>query len=265
MRVGKLNKIIQLILFTAILLGFSPVLWAKSVALPRVVSLKPNITMNLIELGAEDTVVGMTKYCPKPNESAKVIGDYNSVDIEAVIRLQPDLIVTSTENSQSRQFAALKKAGFKIQLLDYSSLAQMKQSFLKLGELVGKKLEATQVIAGMDSKLEQLKKEQSLHRVPQSFIVLVQRRPLMVAASGSFVSNLFEEAGLKNAFGKNAIHYPVMDEEEFIREIVTYTFELVHDAKDFEPEFFNKTVTPLKMQHYYATPKAIDTLAQLLK
>jgi ABC-type hemin transport system substrate-binding protein len=70
----------------------------------RLVSLKPNITMTLLALGTASDVVGVTKYCPKPNKAATIVGDYMSINVEDIVRLKPDVILSSRENSQNRQY-----------------------------------------------------------------------------------------------------------------------------------------------------------------
>lgn len=232
----------------------------------RIVSLKPNITQVLTSLGAGDQIVGITKYCERPNHKAKVVADYNNVDVEAVIRLKPDLVLTSPENSRSRQFEALKAAGLNSHLFEFDSYAKMKASVLAIAKLIGRPLVGGRVVARMDSKLVRLAdKLKSQSKVPKLFIVIVQRHPLMVASGKTFISSLFEEIGLKNAFHFNKIAYPVIDEEELIREMADYTFELSHETHIQESEFLNKTVIPLKMEHFLAAPLAVDSLARLFE
>lgn len=229
----------------------------------RIVSLKPNITYILKQLGAESQIVGRTKYCPEV-PGAQVVGDYNSYDIEALVRLKPDLVLLSRENSQSRQFGLLKSAKLNVQLFDFSSYDQMATSYEAIAKLVGQSELAATTVRAMNEKLEKLKMKFSHPGQPATlFIVLVQRHPLMVAAGNTYISSLLLRAGLKNAFHHNQVAYPVLDEEEFIREVVAYTFEMTHEPSG-ESTFLNKEVTPLPIENFLAHPQSVDYLMKVL-
>ena len=64
----------------------------------KVISVAPNITELMYQLGASDKLVGRTDYCDYPSEAASVpsIGTLRTPDIEKIISLQPDLVVAST-------------------------------------------------------------------------------------------------------------------------------------------------------------------------
>lgn len=231
----------------------------------RIVSLKPNLTYILQSLGLGDRIVGITKFCPKPNQSAQVVGDYNSINVETILRLKPDLILSSSENSQSRQFEALKSARLNARLFEFRNYTEMKSSLLAMADLLGVSVKGRAVVADMEKRLQALKLvNQTQSAVPKLFIVMVQRHPLMVASGNTFISSLLQQTGMKNAFGVNKIAYPVLDEEEFIREIVDYTFEMSHKGEAEGGEFLNKTITPIDIKKFLATPQSIGYLEELI-
>lgn len=231
----------------------------------RVVTLKPNITQMVTSLGLAERIVGITKYCPLPNNTARVVADYNSIDIEAVVRLKPDLVLTSFENSMQRQVEALRQVGVMVILYDFRSYAQMKGSLLAMADLMGVLQKGEVLIAEMDAKLARLsQKIRQDSTLGKTFILIVQRRPLIVATNRAYLSSLLETAGLKNIYAANQVAFPVLDEEEFIREIADYTFDLTHDPDDVEGDFLNKQVIPLNARHFLAAPQSVDYLEQLL-
>ncbi|MBF0105806.1 MAG: ABC transporter substrate-binding protein [Deltaproteobacteria bacterium] len=232
----------------------------------KIISLKPNITMILKDLGLNKEIVGVTKFCKTPNPEAQIVGDYNSVDLEGVLRLKPDLVLISTENTQSRQFDALKSARLNIKVFDFKTFDQFIVSLKEIAALLGLQARGTAVIKQIEAQLAALREKLVIPKQPpKSFIVLVQRHPLMVATGNTYISTLFKKAGLLNVFEFNRIPYPVMDEEEIIREIVDYTFDISHRTEaEVETHFLNKTIIPLNTEDFIATPQSVDNLVRLM-
>ncbi|MCP5463886.1 MAG: ABC transporter substrate-binding protein [Deltaproteobacteria bacterium] len=232
----------------------------------RVVSLKPNITQILQSLGASDQVVGITKFCPKPNAQAEVVADYNSINLEALLRLKPDLIILSSENSQSRQFHALKQAKIPMLLVEFRSFSEFLQSYVKIGEELGLKDVAEDKAAFFKGIIAQLREfSQKNWSSSPRFAMIVQRHPLMVASGQTYVGSLFAQIGWRNAFESNQIPYPVLDEEELIREPTDFVFELVHaESGEFKAAFLNKKVIALPIQSFLASPQSLLYIQSLL-
>ncbi len=83
----------------------------------RVVSLVPSMTESLYELGAGEAVIGVTEYCPPPPQGLgppALVGGTKSVDTEAVIRLEPDLVIANQEENTQSVVEALDDAGLKV-------------------------------------------------------------------------------------------------------------------------------------------------------
>lgn len=234
----------------------------------RLVSLKPNITQSLVELGLGDKVVGVTKYCDRPNASAEIVGDYNHFDVEKIIRLKPDLVITSSENASQRDFAKLLELKIPTLLLNFDtwhdllvSLDELERRLLPplQGNLAGKPtlgVRLSQDLTGI--------RKQATSLQGKNFVVIVQRVPLMVAGKNSFIGSLLEEIDLKNAFGDSPAAYPTIDEEIFIREGADLVFELSHDTSP-ESEFLGQKIIPLKMEDYQASPRVTKSLEQMIQ
>ena len=67
----------------------------------RIVSLAPSVTEVLFEAGAGARVVGVTSYCRFPPAALSLpkIGGYLTPNYEALVALQPDLVVTLAEHA----------------------------------------------------------------------------------------------------------------------------------------------------------------------
>jgi ABC-type Fe3+-hydroxamate transport system substrate-binding protein len=77
----------------------------------RIVSLVPSQTELLFDLGMDETVVGITKFCVHPKEwhqSKTRVGGTKKVNIEKVISLKPDLIIANKEENLKSDIEALE-------------------------------------------------------------------------------------------------------------------------------------------------------------
>src|SRR3954468_12289999 len=67
----------------------------------RIVSLVPSDTLNVFALGAGERLGGRTRDCDAP-EAVPLIGGTKDVDVQALAKLSPDLILANQEeNSRS--------------------------------------------------------------------------------------------------------------------------------------------------------------------
>src|SRR5436853_1669093 len=72
----------------------------------RIVSLVPSDTLNVIALGAGERLVGRTRYCDA-SDSVPQVGGTKDVDVDAVARLSPDLILANQEENSRPHLEAL--------------------------------------------------------------------------------------------------------------------------------------------------------------
>src|SRR5689334_4996684 len=78
----------------------------------RIVSLVPSQTELLSYFGLDEEVVGITKFCVHPEHwfrSKTRVGGTKQVSIEAIHKLQPDLIIANKEENVKEQIEALAK------------------------------------------------------------------------------------------------------------------------------------------------------------
>lgn len=239
---------------------------ASSDLLPgRIVSLKPNITQILIDLEVQGSVVGITRFCPQVGDHAQVVADYTNIEIEAVARLKPDLVLISSENTQSRQVETLKKIGVPVILVEFRDYDEMIRSVLLIGDLVGKLTEAEILTQKMEATLASTKAlAQGKLGAQNNFAVIVQRRPLMLASDKTYVSSLLTRAGLRNAFGTNQVAYPIFDDEVFMHTAVDFLFELEHEGKSLGERFLGKIVIAVRMEDFLAVPGSVAAVKELV-
>ena len=79
----------------------------------RIVSLVPSDTLNVQALGAGDRLVGRTRYCDAPAE-VPVVGGTKDVDVDAVARLMPDLVLSNQEENSRPHLEQLATLGLPV-------------------------------------------------------------------------------------------------------------------------------------------------------
>lgn len=84
----------------------------------KVVSMAPNITEMIYQLGLGSRLVGRTDYCDYPKEALNVtsVGTLKEPDIEKIISLQPDVVIASTHFSEE-SYQKLTDLGVKVIVL----------------------------------------------------------------------------------------------------------------------------------------------------
>ena len=68
----------------------------------RIISLVPSQTELLVDLGLEDRIVGVTKFCVHPRdlrEKKTIVGGTKNYRFEVIDSLQPDLIIGNKEEN----------------------------------------------------------------------------------------------------------------------------------------------------------------------
>ena len=224
----------------------------------RIISLKPNLTEILFALGAGDKVVGVTQFCDYPAQvqSLPKVADYINVNVEKVLTLHPDLILTSEENSSKKDILFLMQQGLRVEQLNFQTLSDIRASFLKLGALLGKADASGKIVSEMDRKLHQLK-EKAKSVKPLKAMLVVGHRPLVVVGSGNFFNEACDYVGLINVFGNSKLPYPRVDSELILLkapEIIFYLYMGSEDSldPDFGPGLQN--VPAIKNKRVYKVP-----------
>ena len=175
----------------------------------RIVSLVPSQTELLYDLGLEDRVVGITKFCVHPDhwrKTKKIIGGTKKFDIDTIRSLQPDLILGNKEENYQEGIAELKKE-FPVWMSDIAGLEQALEMIAEVSNLTDTIAKGTEIVAAIRSefnKLEPLPKLATLY--------LMWRDPLMGAASGTFIDSMLRMTGLVNVLSKH-YRYPELSAE----------------------------------------------------
>lgn len=182
----------------------------------RIISLAPSNTEILFAIGAGDRVIGVTTFDDYPEEVLQIekIGDFNGMNLERIIELEPDLVINYGEGI-TEETQRLVEAGIQIAGFEPESIEEIIETIERIGLLTGNSAEAEALSKGMlDKEAELIEKVKGLET--KKVFYEIWHEPLMAAGPGSFVDQLILLAGGVNVAGDAESEYPQFDLEQLI-------------------------------------------------
>ena len=175
----------------------------------RIVSLVPSQTELLFDLGLEEEVVGITKFCIHPEKWRKnktIIGGTKNFDFDVIDKLQPDLIIGNKEENYLEGIRQLKRT-YPVWMSDIVTLEDSYIMIRSLGDVTNKVQEAKELVRKI-----KLAFAQKFSFVKKRVLYLIWRQPWMAAGTGTFISSMLETIGMQNAMEEE--RYPQLSNEE---------------------------------------------------
>lgn len=169
----------------------------------RIVSLAPSLTKSLFILGAGDRVKGCTTYCVEPEEAKQKpkIGTLIKINVESIVALKPDLVL-GMEFSDRKAVERLKSLGIRVELFTSSkNFENLCESFIRLGQLVGKESEAKEIVARSRKQIQVIRERVKSKKKLKIFWQL-GAKPLFAATKGYFTNDYIVMANGINIAGE---------------------------------------------------------------
>lgn len=178
----------------------------------RIISLVPSQTELLFDLGLNEEIIGITKFCIYPVDKVKAkvkVGGTKVLDINLIKELKPDLIIGNKEENERSQVEELMEL-FPVWMSDIADLAGAIEMIKKVGELVGKNVEVEEMIRSVNSGFDGLE----INNQDLKVAYLIWRKPYIVAGKGTFIDDMLQKCGLTNAFDID--RYPEINAEQLL-------------------------------------------------
>ncbi|MEE3331732.1 MAG: helical backbone metal receptor, partial [Myxococcota bacterium] len=181
----------------------------------RVVSLNPSLSAIALALGAEEALVGVDDFSarqqPALSDRPRVGGLFNP-SLEAVVALDPDLVVLVPSAEQRDLRRRLESLGIRVETFENVRFDQVLENIERMGRLLGRRDEASRRVAEIrraHGELEAAIVDADRPKV----VVVLQRDPLFVVGRGSFVEEMLRVAGGANVAARFEDPYPRVDVE----------------------------------------------------
>lgn len=171
----------------------------------RIISLVPSQTELLFELGLEENIIGITKFCDHPShlkETKKIIGGTKNFDIEKIISLQPDLIIANKEENELLQIESLSKH-FPVWVSDIKTFDDALEMIKMIGEITSTVEKAHNIVQAINDQKEKIPD----NRPGITCIYLIWKDPFMTIGGDTFINEMLAIAGFENLYS-SYLRYP---------------------------------------------------------
>lgn len=183
----------------------------------RIIALAPNLTEIVYALGAEHQLVGVIGHSDYPPQAKKMtrVGNYQSLNIEKILSLKPDLILSWSAGNPPQQLATLRS--FQIPMVDVSPtrLNQLAPIILKIANRIHRPKQGKKLAAQLTKQLAQLR--QTYQNKPRVKIFYqIWHQPLMTVAAHTWLNDAIQVCGGKNIFADSPVRYPQVNIEQVL-------------------------------------------------
>ncbi len=188
----------QIAVISALILGYMPSAAQQTVkshdgvtvtipAKPKIIALGGAITEILFALGMSDAIIGVdvSSTYPEQTKSKPNVGYWRNLNAEAILALQPNLIITTTEAGPAAVFGQIKKAGIPVLVVDAQySVANAKAKIRLIAKAVGKMQRGEELLAEMDKDLAEAEQLKSKVKTTPSVLFIYARGQSLMLTSG---------------------------------------------------------------------------------
>ena len=177
----------------------------------RIVSLVPSQTELLYDLGLEDSIVGITKFCVHPvhfRSTKKIVGGTKQVKIDKIKELQPDIIIANKEENTKEMVGELSRI-CPVWVTNIITLEDNLQMVADFGHLFNKRTEAQKWIDKLNASCQDFQlfiKDRPIKKVAY----FIWANPYMVAGKDTFIDELLKLNRFQNIYQEKG-RYPEIE------------------------------------------------------
>lgn len=193
----------------------------RTVQLPepakRIVALAPHVVENLYSAGAGDRLVAAVEFADYPAEAQALprIGAFNTVSLEGILALKPDLVVSWLSGNGLSIVEQLRRLGVPVYADEPKTLEDIARSIRDLGRLAGTEAVSNAVAEGFLSRL-QILEVRSRDASQLTVFYQVWHQPLQTVNDEHIISDVLGLCGGNNIFGDAASLAPVISVESVL-------------------------------------------------
>jgi len=167
----------------------------------RIVCLTEETVETLYLLGEEARIVGVTGYAVRPPQVRREkprVGAFTSADLEKIIALTPDLVVTFSD-LQAEIAAGLIRAGIAVHAFNQRDIAGILAMIRTLGALVGAGEAADALACDYEARLARIAAQEDARAGPRPRVYFEEWDDPLITGIG-WVSELIDIAGGTDCF-----------------------------------------------------------------
>jgi iron complex transport system substrate-binding protein len=184
----------------------------------RIISLVPSQTELLYDLGLEESIVGITKFCVHPyhfKSTKKIVGGTKNVHYDRIRLLEPDIIICNKEENTQEIVEELRKI-CPVWVTNIATIEDNFQMITDFGQIFNQRTEARKWNDKLTFALSDFKN--FIKDIPvRKVAYFIWKKPYMVAGSRTFIDELLKLNHFQNHFSSKE-RYPEIDLEKMDEE-----------------------------------------------
>ncbi|MDQ6620410.1 MAG: cobalamin-binding protein [Pseudomonadota bacterium] len=203
----------------------------------RIISLAPHATELLFAAGAGDRIVGTIEFSDFPPAAKAIprIGSSALLDLEQIVRLDPDLIVVWLHGNAQSQLDRLQRLGVPMFYTESRKLEDIPRALLQFGTLAGSESTARKAAADFSTRLGALRARYA-QRSPVPLFWQVWARPLLTINGQQLINDVIRLCGGVNIYERAPMLVPAITIEAVVEAnpeaIITTSSDSAADGSD---------------------------------
>lgn len=188
----------------------------------RIISLVPSQTELLFDLGLDEEIAGITRYCILPQSKTTnrpKVGGTKRFNFKLIDELEPDLIIANKEENYPEGIFKLREK-YPVWISDVKDLETALDMIDNIGKLVDKTSAASSLIREIDDGFKKLKIQ---HK--RNVVYLIWRNPFMTIGGDTFIHEMLKHAGFNNIFEKEKRYPEINDDAIKSADVILFSSE----------------------------------------
>jgi len=169
----------------------------------RIISIVPSQTELLYNLGLNEQVIGITKFCVHPStwyENKIRVGGTKTLNFDKIAQLCPDLIIANKEENSQKEIEQLQEL-YPVWISNINTLNDALCMIKDIGIITHRSIEAEKLIEKIKAEFSLFNnlKSKSIKKVAY----FIWEKPMMVVGANTFINEMLKACNFKNVFENN--------------------------------------------------------------
>lgn len=183
----------------------------------RIISLVPSQTELLYDLGLDEKVIGITKFCIHPSvwfRTKTKVGGTKKINLKYISELRPDLVIGNKEENEKIQIEELIKK-FPVWMSDIKNPDDATNMITSIGKLTGRSEKSEEITIEIVNRFDKLESDlMKLKFNRKSVAYFIWKKPYIAAGKNTFINAMIEKCGLINVIPDGGKRYPAVSATE---------------------------------------------------
>ncbi len=219
----------------------------------RVVSLVPSLTEAVAVFGKPAALVGCTKFCDEPPDvvdGLRKLGGTKDPDVDAIVALEPDLVLANKEENRQEDVEALIAAGLNVYVGDARSVSSAIDELEQVTTLIS--AVPFRALREMRAELDR-QTQLSADRPRVRVFCPIWRSPYLAVGGNTYAGDVLRLVGAENVFEAHpsGSRYPqvsLADIEAAAPDVILLPSEPFHFRERHRDEFLALRSLPASQQ-----------------